>query len=253
MALRVSTVTADVIIRDLGITVVHPTTDRDLSLEFSALELKTSEDLTAAIQNGDLTADDGTYTIYAVDYDPDEVLIQQLGFRGDDKYISYDELRSNGDVPVVSGTFPLALNSTSSITRNVYVPGGKWITWEISPRDKVEITGCAASGIYIIESISDQQNFIVEDAIPTSTGGSISIYHPNAAAFIGTDDTNFSLISGVNLQAVLESIDDQLGSGGFSDELIKISSNDTTAGYLIDKIIRSAFIMKRQFLILLFC
>lgn len=236
MSLRVSTTGINVVLNDLGITVVHPTIDRDLSLEFTAVELRDSIELTAAIQNSDLTVDDGTHVIDQNDYNADEFLLQQLGIKPDRLYISHDELESKGDIFLVSGVFPLSLNSTASVTRNVYTPSARWITWQLDVNDIVAIDGStAADGTYTVESITDQQNFIVIESVSDSTGGNINVYHPNAPTRIGTDDSNFTLISGVNLQSVLESIDDRLGTGGFADELVKISSNDTTAGYLIDK------------------
>jgi len=208
MALRVSTVSTDVFIRDLGITVVHPTTSRDLSLEFTAIELKASTGLTEAIQSGVLVADDGVYTIHSTDYDPDETLIQQLGYRVDNLYVSEAELFSKGDVYVKADTFPLALNSTAQATRNIYCPYGRWVTWSVSPEDKVVITGNAAAGIYTVESVSDQQNLIVKEAVVDSTGGTIAIYHPNAATRIGVDDATFDHVAGNTLHECLASIDD---------------------------------------------
>lgn len=239
MALRVTTTGSDVPLYDLGITVTHPTSNRDLSVEFTALELKNSQDLTAAIQGGQLIADDGSYALFAADYDPDEVLIQQLGFRGDEKYISHNELQSSGDILVTSGVFPLPLNSTSNLTSNVYVPAGKWILWEVAPLDIVEITGCSASGLYTVESISDQQNLIVAESIPTSTGGYISIYHPPGATRIGVDDSTFQNISGSNLQELLESIDDSfiqtsgitVGTHRNIDQLVHLIAEDSYEEY----------------------
>ena len=242
MSLRVSTTGSDVILNDLGIVVTHPTTDRDLSLEFTAVELRDSEDLTNAVQNGDLDVDDGTHFIHQEDYDPDELLIQELGYNRDRLYISHDELHSTGKSPylVVSGVFPVDLNSTSQATKNVYCPSARFITWQADADDIVEVLGCTASGLYTIDSVTDQQNFILNEAVVDSTGGTINIYHPPASTRIGCDDTNFVLIEGEDLQTVLESIDDKLGEGGFSDELVKVSSNDTTAGYLTEKLITTS-------------
>lgn len=216
MTLRVSTTGSDVMIHDLGIRITHPTNNRNLSLEFTAMELKKSTDLTTAIQSGDLDVDDGEFSIAGEDYDPDEALLQDLGLRGDTKYISNDELAAIGDSYIVADVFPLALSSTANSTRNVYAAGGKWKTWELEAGDLVLIEGCSASGDYTVESISDQQNFIVEETIPDSTGGTIKIYHPMATTRIGIDDSGFILIDGSNLQEALEDIDYHLQASASS-------------------------------------
>jgi hypothetical protein len=251
MALRVTTTGSDVYLDDLGIVVVHPTTNRDLSLEFSALDLKHSNDLTDAIQSGSLLANDGNFSLIADDYDPDEVLIQQLGFRGDEKYISHDELRSNGEIPITSGFFPLSLNSTATVTRNVYVPGGKWILWEAAIGDKVEILGTQASGIYTVESIVDQQNLIVEESIVNSTGGTITLYHPPGATRIGIDSSLFDNIVGNNLQDILQSIDSELvqtsgisvGSHRDLDQLVHNIAEDSYEEYTYSGILATNMII----------
>lgn len=211
MGLRVSTVSEDVFLFDLGIILTHPTIARDLSLEFSAIDLKRSTNLTQAIQNGLLLVDDGTYTIYASDYDPDEVLIQQLGYKDDILYVSEAELISRGDVYLKPNIFPLSLNSTAAATDNIYCPTARWITWDLSPGDKIVITNCDAAGVYTVASISDQQNFITVESIIDSTGGNISAFHPDAATRIGVDDEEFEYIEGSTLHECLASIDDQLG------------------------------------------
>jgi len=212
MALRVSTVSADVFLQDLGTTVVHPTSYRDLSLEFTAVELRDSVTLTTAIQNGTLIVDDGTFSIAATDYDSDEVLLQQLNIRGDTKYISNDELRSIGDIAIQPGVFPLPINSTAQSTRNVYCVGGKWITWNLEVEDIIVITGNAAAGTYTVESVTDQQNFIVKESILNSTGGSLTVYNQKATTRIGVDDTPYSHVTGTNLDEILISIDDLIGT-----------------------------------------
>jgi hypothetical protein len=54
-SLFVSTTGTDVTIPELGIVIVHPTTNRELSEQFSEMEIHEAESLTAAIQAGTLT------------------------------------------------------------------------------------------------------------------------------------------------------------------------------------------------------
>lgn len=213
MALRVSTTGQDVVLNDLGITVTHPTTNRDLSLEFTAIELRDSLQLADAIHLGNLTVDDGTFGIAAEDYDPDEFLLQELDTRGDVKYTSEEELNSTGTTPIASGIFPLVLNSTAEDTHNVYANGGKWITWNLEPGDLVTISGNDAAGDYTVEFVDDQQNFRVLEDIVDSTGGTVNIFHPAGATRIGVDSSNLDWSDSDNLQDVLEDLEIATSSG----------------------------------------
>lgn len=206
MALRVSTTGSNVVLDDLGITVTHPTTNRDLRLEFTAIELRDSAELTDAIQLGDLLVDDGTYPIAAEDYDPDEMLLQELNVANDEQNTSKNELLSAGDLTIVDGEFPLDLNSTAASTRNVYSTDGKWITWGLEAGDIVVIAGNAAAGTYTVESVTDQQNFVVVESILDGTGGTVTVYHPAASTKIGVDSSPLNYSSSDTLQEVLEDL-----------------------------------------------
>jgi len=216
MGLRVSTTGSDVALDDLGIHLTHPTTNYDLTEQFSALELKDSEHLLAAIQAGDLDVDDGTNFIHKDDYDPDETLLQQLGIDLDPLIVSHAELESIGQTYVKDGVFPLTNSSTAASTRNVYSVGGRWVTWRVEAGDRVLIGGNAAAGEYTVESVTDQQNFVVVESIVDSTGGTVEVLHPPGSTRVGVDNGSFTKIAGQNLQAALESIDSQLGGGSGS-------------------------------------
>jgi hypothetical protein len=211
MALRVSTISSDVTIADLGLVFFHPTVCRDISLEFSSREIRDSANLTTVIQSGLLLVDDGTFAIAGEDYDPDFVLLQQLALGLDVDTVSEAELLSSGDIYIKSDVFPLSVNSIASSTKNIYCPTAKWITWSLAENDKVVISGNAAAGTYTVDSIVDQHNFHVKEFITTATGGTISIYHPSASTKIGVNTTSLTLVSGHTLQEVVESIDDKLG------------------------------------------
>ena len=218
MSLRVSTTGSDVTLTDLGIEVIHPTVSRDLSLEFTAVELRNSTDLTTAIQAGDLDVDDGTYFIHQDDYDPDALLIQELGYNKDELYVSHDELLSKEDILInKTGVFPLSLNSTAASTRNIYSPAARFITWQLETGDIVSVSGStAADGLYTVESVTDQQNFIVEESILDSTGGTVSIYHPAGSTRIGVDSSTLDYSDGETLQEVLEDLNTVSGIAGLS-------------------------------------
>jgi len=217
MALRVSTVSGDVSISDLGLYLAHPTTNRDLEDEFSAIEIKESDDLLDAIRNGSVAVDDGTNFIDNDDYEPTEVLHQQLGLNEDVRTVSHDELKSVEDIYIWAGVFPVSTNSTAAITRNIYSVEARWITWQAEIGDTVVLSGNAAAGRYTIESISDQQNLIVVENIVDSTGGNIEIYHPVGATRVGVDPTSLSQSSSSILQTVLNDLDAAISGGGVTE------------------------------------
>lgn len=77
MGLFVSTVSSDVVINELGITLAHPTLDFQVDTQFSAEEIKRATSLTTAIIGGVLIwrkVAAGTVQV-ATDYDPDYVEI----------------------------------------------------------------------------------------------------------------------------------------------------------------------------------
>jgi len=89
MGLFVSTTGTNVAILELGITITHPTTNRDLIAQFSQEEVKQATSLTAAIQAGTLTwkftATDEVQN--PVSYDPETTEIDNK-LRGSGKYTS---------------------------------------------------------------------------------------------------------------------------------------------------------------------
>jgi len=98
MGLFVDTKTGNVIISELGITLVHPTTNYDLSSQFTSEEIKNATSLTAAIQAGttlDWKKTSGGAIQPAVNYDPDfvEVDSENLGpGLQDDRVVTFKDL-----------------------------------------------------------------------------------------------------------------------------------------------------------------
>lgn len=218
MALRVTTTGTDVFLADLGVTIVHPAIQQDLSLDFTAAELRDSDDLTTAIQGGTLLVDDGQFQITSTDYDRNEVVNQELGLKLDTRFTSHDELLAGDkNVPIFSGVFPIALNSTSSVSQNVYSPAAKWGTWALDAGDIVVISGStAADGTYTVASVTDEQNFLTVEPIPNSTGGTLTAYHPIAASRIGI--RNSTLQWSTSADTLQEALDDlSITGGGITD------------------------------------
>lgn len=225
MIFKVSTISADVTIGDLGIIITHPTTDRDLALEFSATELSNSEDLTAAIQAGTLTAklQNSQYGEYQVDpetYVGTTVLQNSLeSAEPDETLITERELRAGRlDTLVHADASNVPATSTSSTTRNVYSTYAKFQDWKVAPNDKVVFTS-SPIGTYTVQTVIDQYQLTVVESIPDTAGvGSFSIYNPVAATRIGVDPTTFTHSNSNILQTVLEDFDNAItaSSGGGS-------------------------------------
>lgn len=219
MQYLVSTTGSDVLIEDLGILLIDPTVDRNLSEEFKIEELQESNDLQSAFQAGTLTlrletVEYGVVDIDGYEYRPTLLLEQSLKAEFQEGLVSEDELSAGLlDTEIVSGTFPLPVSSTTSGTKVVVVNSATFFDWKTDVNDLVVITGGAAAGTYTVNSIVSQTQLTVVEAIPTTlTTGTLTIYHPPAATKIGIDSSNFTEISGANLQSVLDDIDSALGS-----------------------------------------
>lgn len=110
MGLYVSTTGTNVEIPELGFTLTHPTTDYDLSAQFSPEDLQNSETLTSVIRAGTLTwkKTSGGTTELATNYDPDYVEADRFntgaGFQGD-RLVSFKDL-SSGTLKIKSGSVP---------------------------------------------------------------------------------------------------------------------------------------------------
>jgi hypothetical protein len=223
MSFLISSTGTDVFLFDLGIVIVHPTTDRDLSLEFLPEELSASDNLTTAITSGDLLLkiedpEYGEYEVAETEYYPGLAVQNQYIVQDVEKYITESELKSAyADSLVHASATSIAITSTASITQNVYCSGALFQKWKVSPGDIVVITGGSADGTYTVDTIIDQQQLtVVEAIVDTAAIGTLDIFNPAGATRVGFDINNLINITGNNLQEALESIDSQLvGNGGF--------------------------------------
>lgn len=100
MGLFVDTVSADVALPDLGITLTHPTTNYDLGGKFEARLISESTDLYAAITGGQLNwkKTSGGTILANADFDPDIVLADEANLGpGDenDRLVSFKDLTAD--------------------------------------------------------------------------------------------------------------------------------------------------------------
>lgn len=103
MGLFVSTVSADVPIKELGILIAHPTTDFDVGSQFTGADVSRATSLTTAINGGTLTwrkVAAGT-TEPAADYDPDywRIVSENTGGRREYREPTFDDIENGGNEP----------------------------------------------------------------------------------------------------------------------------------------------------------
>lgn len=108
MGLYVSTTGTNVIITELGITLTHPTTDYDLSGQFSAEEIRGATSLTSSIGSGVLTwkKTSGGPTEAAADYDPDWMEAEELNLGSGasaDRVVTFKDLPSLAAIKIKAG------------------------------------------------------------------------------------------------------------------------------------------------------
>jgi len=152
VGLYVSTTGTDVSIPELGFTLVHPSTDYDLSNQFSVEDIQGAATLTTVIRDGTLTwkKTSGGSTEVATDYDPDyleaDTLNTGAGAKGD-RVVTFKDLTGGGFSPpkcgiVASGSFTgtprtAAVTFVTAFTDNNYtvvLSGADKRTW--SSEDK---------------------------------------------------------------------------------------------------------------------
>jgi len=214
----VSTVSTDVPLSDLGLILSHPTTDRDLSLEFTSEDLAESIDLTDAIQGGSLvlkieTDEYGVYEVDAGEYHSFSLLEQLLPSFEKEEFATEEELEANSlNSFLRTGSFPATLSSTTAVTNVVVATSATFQDWRVAPNDKIGIFGTTTSdGYFTVESVTNQTTLVTVEALNTTSGvGTYAIYNPAGSTKIGVDNTNFTVISGNTLQEALDSIDDNM-------------------------------------------
>lgn len=101
MGLFVSTTGTTVDISELGISIAHPTVDRELDTQFSAQEIEHADSLTSAITSGTLIWRKTAMGVNELptDYDPDYLLVYDINVGGkrEDRAVTFgDTLRAKG-------------------------------------------------------------------------------------------------------------------------------------------------------------
>lgn len=120
----------------------------------------------------------------------------------DSSIVEENELKSTGlagspfsSLSVVSVT---ASTKTIIITGDVNSP-------RIQEDDIVVISGNAASGIYSVDSITDDDTFTVKETILDAAGGTVDFYYRSGAKLTGFDNT-ISNFTNKNVQDVIDEI-----------------------------------------------
>lgn len=222
MQFLVSTTGTNVLIKDLGIYLEHPTVDRDLSEDFTTDELANSAGLTAEVQAGVLTlkvtSADGTLeTVDAEQYSSSVALRSDAGNFLPSAVVTTEELAAKTRTTLaIKDVFPVALSSTTGSTNVVVANSATFIDWRIAPSDVLYITNNGTNdGYFTVSEIIDQKKLVTAEALSTTNDvGDFYIFHPPGATKVGAATESFSVISGNNLQELLASIDSNIASGG---------------------------------------
>lgn len=214
MSFLISTVSGNVLVSDLGLSLSHPTVDRDLALEFSPIEIANSASLTAYIVAGTVTVkiskeEYGSVPVDGYYYSSYDLLEQSISPEFKEKIVTIDELSaSKSNIPIFYGVFPIQVSSTTAASKTVVCTAGFFQTWFLAAGDIAVITSGAAAGTYTVSTIVSQTIFTVVESIPASVGvGTLTIYHPPGAKTVGVDSTSINNSTSTNLQTTLEELD----------------------------------------------
>lgn len=99
--------------------------------------------------------------------------------------------------------------STTADTKTVVVSSGLRYG-NLDPVEVGDITiisGNDAAGTYTVQSVTSDTTFVVVEAIPSSTGGSVAFKHPAGAVRVGVDSTGLLNTSASNAQQALADLD----------------------------------------------
>jgi len=93
-----------------------------------------------------------------------------------------------------------------------------------------------ADGTYTVATVVSATEIDVVEAIVDSTGGTAEFRHPPGASKVGFDSTGLVNTAAGDVQQAIEDLDAALVGGGTDDRRVKVSSDDTTPGFLEDKL-----------------
>ena len=226
MQFFISTAGTDVLVEDLGLLLVHPILNRDLSLEFTPDEIAKSTSLTEAIVNGTLslsleTKEYGLSSISGVTYDPYALFQQTLDTNSVESLVTEKELMSGyATTHIVNSIFPLPITSITSGTNTVNISSAKFQDWRLSAGDNIYIFGGNINdGYKTVLSVISQIAFTTEESLVTSGSvGSLIAFNSPGSRRIGVDSNGFTNITGDTVQELLSDIDTKLTNSGISAE-----------------------------------
>lgn len=236
MSFLVSTISSDVLIKDLGLYLSHPTIDRDISLEFNPEDIAHSANLTAAISQpgavlvAKLSKEE--YGIEIIDgyfYNPYILLQENLNPEFKEQIITAKEIKATDiNALIYPGVFPIQVSSTTNSTRRIVSNGAAFESWLLDSGDIVVITGSAAAGRYRVDTVIDQKTFSVIEPLASTAGvGTISIYHPVGASITGFNPSGLFSTSALNVQDAIKDLDGYISTLGVGTSSIAHDDYDT--------------------------
>lgn len=189
MGLFVDTVSTDISIDELGITLVHPTIDYDISGKFDGRMIAEATSLTSAIQGGLLVwkKTSGGAVELASDYDSDVVLADEANLgpgNSDDRLVSFKDL----DTTIAQSASP-----GFTFGRSGNLPSNTWLLNESVPSNLagryvyvanavireifVAVQNIATFDVAIYHHLGDETSltFLFSQTVTSSRGGAFSV------------------------------------------------------------------------------
>jgi hypothetical protein len=124
--------------------------------------------------------------------------------------VSFEDIKAFYKSYFVGSATVVSTVSISPTLGRINISGLDATTLELEQGDVIELNGTgAADGDYRVFSVisATQINVTTSVAMAATAGGTADFFYQEGSRYVGTNNTNWTLINGFNVQAVLDSID----------------------------------------------
>lgn len=149
------------------------------------------------------------------------------------------ELASDGTATYLTVTVVSTTTGTKVVVVNLAADGEGIFNGRDHPAeagDIVVITGTSGglgNGTFTVASVTNDTTFVVNEAIGTSTGGSVTFIYPVGAGRVGFDPAGLMNVTSTNVQGALSDLDGAITAGGVTenDFLLEVDPPAPTNDY----------------------